>query len=602
MGEAPQVRDLLDEDRRRGERQIGWIRLLFLGALAVADVVFLVFILESPPSISEIIDIAVLGGGTGITVTILVLLRRGVYSRALVRAFSLLDCALLTAAIYGVRFAPENTTSVRIAYSALFVLYFVLLIASLSRRDPLNTLSIGMASGLFYGAVVVVMWRDGAFAALYVSDAGLSFQPRIFYEVFKSLSLVMAGIVGFAVTRNTSALFLRSLQIESALSESESKFRLLAEQSGLAIVIVQDDIVRYANDAYAAALETSVEGVIGGPRGEHTRVLGEPVEVGGGDVRRTVHRVMTSQGTPRWLERYSKPISYQGRPASLETLIDSTHRKQLEAQLKQAARLESIGRLSGGIVHDFNNLLTAILGFSEVLCQGGRLENTDAGFVEEISRSAQRAVGLTRQLLSFSRARTAQPQALDLNDTVRDLERMLRRLIGTRFPLVTALCSGPLTVWADQGQIEQVIMNLVLNARDAMSDGGEIRITTSGEGEGRTARVSVADAGSGMAEATIQRIYEPFFTTKEEGQGTGLGHHIARQTVESHEGSIAVRSEIGVGTTFTVDLPVQREAQEAQGAPSEVAEATSGRGDDPGGGGGSGAPAGDDPDAPGHQP
>jgi len=184
MGESPHVRGLLDEDRRRGERQIGWIRLLFVGVLALLDVVFLVFFLKSPPSISEIIDAAVLCGGTVTTVIILVLLRRGVYSRALVCAFSVLDCALLTAAIYGMRFAPGNTTSVRIAYSALFVLYFLLLIASLRRRDPLNTLSIGVASGLFYTAVVIVMWRDGAFAALYVPNEGLSFQPRIFYEVF----------------------------------------------------------------------------------------------------------------------------------------------------------------------------------------------------------------------------------------------------------------------------------------------------------------------------------------------------------------------------------------------------------------------------------
>ncbi len=182
-----------------------------------------------------------------------------------------------------------------------------------------------------------------------------------------------------------------------------------------------------------------------GPRGEHARALGEPVEVDGGDISPAVHRVVTSQGTVRWLERYSKPVSFRGRPAGLETLIDSTDRMQLEAQLKQVARLESIGRLSGGIVHDFNNLLTAILGFSELLSRGGRLEKTDAGFAEEISRSAERAAGLTRQI------------------------------------------------------------------------------------------------------------------------------------VESHEGLIDACSEAGVGTTFTVDLPLRREAEQAQGASTDAEELTQGR-------------------------
>jgi len=239
----------------------------------------------------------------------------------------------------------------------------------------------------------------------------------------------------------------------------------------------------------------------------------------------------------------------------------------LEAQLRQAQRMEAIGQLAGGIAHDFNNLLTVITNYGAMLMADlpeGSTARTDAA---EMIQAANRAAGLTRQLLAFSRRQVLQPQVVDVNLLAGNLEKMLRRLLRADIELETRFASTPNLVFADAGQLEQVLMNLVVNARDAMPDGGRITIETrsvsvaAGERKetvppGNYVALIVADTGKGMDAATMDRIFDPFFTTKPVGKGTGLGLSTAYGIVEQSGGHIRVESEVGRGTTFTVYLPV----------------------------------------------
>jgi PAS domain S-box-containing protein len=237
---------------------------------------------------------------------------------------------------------------------------------------------------------------------------------------------------------------------------------------------------------------------------------------------------------------------------SLSFGIDVSERMALEEQLRQAQKMEAVGRLAGGIAHDFNNLLTAIGGYSELLLAQLADERARRD-VDEIRRAADRAAALTRQLLAFSRKQMVRPEVLSLNDVVADLEKMLRRLIGEDIELVTALAPGLGLVRADAGQLQQVILNLVVNARDAMPAGGTLTIETRNV-DSHVALV-VRDTGSGIDEEVRPYLFEPFFTTKEPGKGTGLGLATVYAIVEQAGGRIAVESNPGQGAAFEVTLP-----------------------------------------------
>ncbi len=246
---------------------------------------------------------------------------------------------------------------------------------------------------------------------------------------------------------------------------------------------------------------------------------------------------------------------------------DVTEARRLHEQFLQAQKMEGLGRLAGGIAHDFNNLLTAVLGFSALLIKRHPHGDRDRAELDEIRKAAERAAGLTRQLLAFSRRQVVQPQTLDLNVVVEEARGMLARLIGEDVALQTLLEPSPVWVRSDRGQLEQVIVNLAVNARDAMPHGGRLAISTrrrtfgSAEAEKEGLRpgswvcLEVADSGTGMSEEVRRRAFEPFFTTKAAGKGTGLGLATVYGIVAQAEGRIALVSAPGQGTTFTIWLP-----------------------------------------------
>jgi two-component system cell cycle sensor histidine kinase/response regulator CckA len=269
------------------------------------------------------------------------------------------------------------------------------------------------------------------------------------------------------------------------------------------------------------------------------------------------------------VEAYCSVTEFGGQPAILSTVHDISDRVKLEDQLRQAQKMEAVGRLAGGIAHDFNNLLTAIRGNAELMSHRVANDPPMAAEVDEILHAADRAASLTRQLLAFSRKQILQPVRLDINEIINGVARMARRLIGTDVQLKLRLAQSVADVLADPAQIEQVLLNLIVNARDAMPNGGMITVQTAnvqlngdapeivqaGIAPGPFVLLAVTDTGIGMDQATQARIFEPFFTTKETGRGTGLGLSTVYGIVRQTGGAITVQTERGKGASFRVFLP-----------------------------------------------
>lgn len=293
---------------------------------------------------------------------------------------------------------------------------------------------------------------------------------------------------------------------------------------------------------------------------ENATLLGNPF--------RAEYRMLRRDGNIVWINDSGTLVrGDDGRSLIHGVLVDVTEQKQLQGRLAQSARMEAVGQLASGVAHDFNNLLTIIKGYSSLLLEkGSASRNTHAA--HEILEAADRAAALTRQLLAFGRKQTLQPRILDLNTIVRGLEKMLRRVVAENVELVINTNPAVGCVNADPVQMEQVLLNLVVNARDAMPNGGKLTISTAyrsfsadiGADEnilraGSYVALSVHDTGIGMDAATRARVFEPFFTTKELGKGTGLGLSTVYGIVKQSNGQITVDSQLGKGSTFTIFLP-----------------------------------------------
>ena len=270
---------------------------------------------------------------------------------------------------------------------------------------------------------------------------------------------------------------------------------------------------------------------------------------------------------------------------------DVTERKALEEQLRQAQKMEAVGTLAGGVAHDFNNLLTVITGYSQILMEQHAEDTQSSRSLEQIYRATERAAALTRQLLAFSRRQMLQPRVINLNTLVRNLEKMLHPLLGERIRIALRATPDLGTVRADPGQVEHILMNLAVNARDAMPRGGTLTVKTEnaelgesfarkhpGASPGRYVVLSVTDTGTGMDSHALAHLFEPFFTTKEPGKGTGLGLSMVYGIVKQSGGYITVESELGRGTTFRIYLPGVDDPEEAPEAESTPATRTAGTG------------------------
>jgi signal transduction histidine kinase len=262
-------------------------------------------------------------------------------------------------------------------------------------------------------------------------------------------------------------------------------------------------------------------------------------------------------------------LSGDSRAVVTGFIRDITERRALEERLRQSQKLEAIGRLAGGVAHDFNNILMSIMGSADLMMMEFKPDDPAIGEATEIKESVRRGAALTRQLLAFSRRQATSPRLFELNEILGGMDTMLRRLLGPEIQFVVARSPAPAKVRADPAQIEQVVLNLVVNARDAMPEGGRLTVKAEEidvdentdaiadvEGRaGRYARLSVSDTGTGIDEKTRARLFEPFFTTKEADKGTGLGLSIVYGIVKQSGGHISVVSELGHGAAFFVYLP-----------------------------------------------
>jgi PAS domain S-box-containing protein len=387
---------------------------------------------------------------------------------------------------------------------------------------------------------------------------------------------------------------------EAALRESEERYRTLVEG-------VRDIIFALSPEGTIASLNPAFETITGLRREEwvgqpferlvHPEDLPLALELLGRVVRGELRpasqfRVRTAKGDYRVGEFSATPQLHEGRLVGILGIgRDVTERVQLEQQLRQAQKMEAVGRLAGGIAHDFNNILTAITGYADLLLEDLGATDPRRQDADEIHKAADRAAGLTRQLLAFSRQQVLQPTVLEVNKLVSDLEKMLRRLLGEDVELGTRLAPTTGRVKADPGQLEQVIMNLAVNARDAMPNGGKLTLETGNVDldeayaadhyparAGPFVLLAVSDTGIGMSEETQAHMFEPFFTTKEKGKGTGLGLATVYGIIKQSGGFIWVYSEVGHGTTFKLYLPrveelAERASQPAQ-APARAARGT----------------------------
>jgi PAS domain S-box-containing protein len=373
--------------------------------------------------------------------------------------------------------------------------------------------------------------------------------------------------------------------LEKALQASEELFRTLCDFAPIGIVRTDSEgHIIYSNPSMKKITGTPAPELTGErwiklihPEDfeEVTKVIERATKTG--SLFSLEHRVLTLQGKTLWVRALGTPLKspddvFLGHVGTVE---DITEQKNLEAQLRQAQKMEAVGQLAGGIAHDFNNILSAIVGYAYLLQSRLRSDDPSKDDVEQIIESANRAAEVTHSLLTFSKKQNINTKIVFVTDLVKRFEKMLSRVIGEDITISTELSCNEVRCMVDAGQIEQVLMNLATNARDAMPKGGKLTLSTkcvdmdevfiraNGYGRsGRFALISVSDTGVGMNNDTATKIFEPFFTTKETGKGTGLGLAMAYGIIKQHNGYIDVYSDVGKGTTFNIYIPAADSKEE----------------------------------------
>ncbi|GEM_PF-1675426 len=513
-----------------------------------------------PFTVLDLVALALIGTIIGLSV-----LPRSLWAtRWLVWALVLFDTGITTAAIYLSGHASAN----------FYVAYFlIMLIAAFAPTLP-QMLGLSVILCLSYGVMLYLDTGElGALGESHWLQIPILLILAIFYgstnESARKLSRDKTLLVEQISERKRA---------EKALRESEERYRRLVEVSPYAIFITRRHRIVFMNQAcYRLLKATSPDQIIGrspfdffDPEDDSAvidafrRALGE-----GRHLPLIERRILCLDGTVITAELAVSPLTDHASAAMQVILHDITERKHLEERVRQANKMEAVGQLAGGVAHDFNNMLTIIAGHGDLLAEDSTLTDDQRRSIEQIRQACIRASSLTAQLLAFSRRQVMQPKVLNLNDVVANMEPMLRPLVGEHITLFTVLSPGLGHVRADPNQLEQVLINLTMNARDAMPDGGTLTVETGGcdldeDGisrqrldarPGRYVSLRVADTGVGMDEDTLARIFEPFFTTKPKGKGTGLGLSTVYGIIKQSGGSIGVRSRPGQGASFTIYLP-----------------------------------------------
>jgi len=376
---------------------------------------------------------------------------------------------------------------------------------------------------------------------------------------------------------------------EEELRDSEERLKTILDSLQAGIVCINAETHTIV-DANPAAIE-----MIGAPKDQ---IIGHvchkyicPAEKGkcpitdlGQEVDNSERTLLTATGAEVPILKTATPILLSGQAHLLDIFIDITEKKKLEAQLQQAQKMEAVGTLAGGIAHDFNNILQAIFGYTQILLMGKEPSNPDYEKLEAIEKSAERASDLTKRLLIFSRKVESKLRPVDLNNEIEQVSQMLERTIPKMINIELHLSEDIKIINADPAQIEQIMMNLGVNARDAMPNGGRLMFETenmildeeyckthSGSKPGQYVKLSISDTGQGMDKETLRHIFEPFYTTKETGKGTGLGLAMVYGIVKSHSGYIMCYSEPGEGTIFKIYFPIiEKEAERVESKEEKV--------------------------------
>ena len=364
---------------------------------------------------------------------------------------------------------------------------------------------------------------------------------------------------------------------ENALRESEEKYRSVVEGSHVGVYIIQDELFRFVNKIFCEIHGYSYEEIVDilGPQDFAVPDNHELDSIknslkkrynGEANMAEIVYHIRRKNGEVRTIKTISSRTLYKGKPATIGTLLDVSKEKALEEQLLQSQKLETIGRLAGGIAHDFNNMLGVILGNTQLAMMNLSPDDTATEFCSEVEKATHQTAEFTHQLLAFSRRQVLEMKTVDLNDILANFERMVQHIIGEYIEMGITYKVGLPLIKADSAQINQILLNLIVNAKEAMPDGGKLTVATNvlyidekqvplfaDAPRGYYVLISITDTGIGMDKEMLTKIYEPFFTTKP--HGTGLGLSVVYGIVKQHGGFMDVYSQPGKGTTFKVYFP-----------------------------------------------